>query len=365
MATVLEARVVVCCGPGGVGKTTVSATLALRAAQAGKRVCVLTVDPARRLADALGISDVGNVPIPVAGVTGGSLSALMLDPERTFDELIDRYAHDEVQAAAIKTNRLYRNLASTLSGSQEYMAMEKLYEIVESGRFDLVVVDTPPTRNALDLLDAPRRLTTFLQNRVLRALLLPTRVSLRLVSLATRAIISTIGSVAGAELLNDVVTFFQAFAGMEEGFALRANAVHERLRDPTTAFVLVSSPRRDAIEEAQFFADRLSEVGLGTAGVIINRVHLSLYEADLPVALHQAGGALGALVANLEQLQVLERREEALLVELARAVAPAPLVRIPLSLDDVHDLAGLEALGQHLGAHERSGGSTELGPASR
>ena len=351
MSTILEtvnrAEVLVCCGPGGVGKTTVSATLALKAASMGKRVCVLTVDPARRLADALGIEGVGNTPVEVPGILHGSLFALMLDTAGTFDALIDRYAIDEAQAASIKSNRLYTNLASALSGTQEYMAMEKLYELTMSGDFDLVVVDTPPTRNALDLLDAPARLTAFLQNRIFRALLSPTRAYLKAVSVATRALVSTIGSVAGAELLNDVLTFFQAFAGMEEGFSLRADAVHEQLRAASTAFLLVTSPRSDAIEEAQFFAHRLSETGLTTAGMIVNRVHPEFSSEIIGADVLNATGSLGLLAKNLQWFREMNDQERLALEGLIEAVHPAPVTKIPLSNHEVHDLVGLDRLGEY------------------
>jgi anion-transporting ArsA/GET3 family ATPase len=343
-----DADVVICCGPGGVGKTTASATLALALAEEGRRVVVLTVDPARRLAEALGIEQAGSEPVRVPGVKGGSLDALMLDAEGTFDALIDRYATSAEQAASIKANRLYQSLVGALSGTQEYMAMEKLYELCESASYDVVVVDTPPTRNALDLLDAPRRLTSFLENRLFRALLAPTRLYLRAVSMATRALLSTIGSVAGAELVDDAVTFFQAFAGMEEGFAQRAGAVHERLRAPGTAFVLVTSPRHDAIAEARFFAERLAETGMRTAGVIVNRVHPSFSAPALPEPVRSAQGDLGALVANLERIERIARHEQDALITLRSAVAPAPLATIPLTSDEIHDVAGLRRLAGHL-----------------
>jgi anion-transporting ArsA/GET3 family ATPase len=236
--------VVICCGPGGVGKTTVSATFALEAARAGRRACVVTVDPARRLADALGVESLPNTPTLVEGDWPGELYALMLDTKGTFDELITRYSANPEQVESIQSNRIYKNLAGALSGTQEYMAMEKLYELTESGRFDTVVVDTPPTRNALDLLDAPRRLTHFLENRIFRALLMPTRVYFRAVGIAAQAVLRTIAKVAGAEIVQDAVTFFQAFGGMEEGFAERASAVRALLALPSTAYVLVTSPRQ-------------------------------------------------------------------------------------------------------------------------
>ena len=343
-----EADVVVCCGPGGVGKTTVSAALGLKAALAGRRVCVLTVDPARRLADALGISSMGHEPREVPGIADGSLHAVMLDTAETFDELVERYAESPEQAQQIKENRLYGSLASAMSGTQEYMAMEKLYELVGSGDYDLVVVDTPPTRNALDLLDAPRRLNSFLSNRIFRALLTPTRAYLRALSFATQALLSTIGKVAGAELVSDAVTFFQAFSGMEAGFAERANEIHERLRSDGTAFVLITSPRDDAIEEARFFAARLEETGMKASGAIVNRIHPRFLTEPLPPEVRHATGALGALVSNLLELEEIATQERRSLDELVAALAPAPVASLPLSDEELHDLDGLSRLGRRL-----------------
>ena len=277
---VAERSVVVCCGSGGVGKTTVSATFALAAAQAGRRACVVTVDPARRLADALGVESLPNTPSEVAGDWPGHLHALMLDSKGTFDDLVERYARTPDQAEAILSNRLYQNLAGALSGTQEYMAMEKLYELVQSDEFDVVVVDTPPTRNALDLLDAPRRLTRFLENRLFRALLVPTRMSLRAVSMATQALLRTISKVAGAEIVQDAVGFFQAFEGMEDGFRSRASAVHELLADPATAYVLVTSARPDAVAEAGFFAEKLAERDVTVAALVVNRIAPSFGDGE-------------------------------------------------------------------------------------
>jgi anion-transporting ArsA/GET3 family ATPase len=346
---VTERSVIVCCGSGGVGKTTVSATFALAAARAGRRACVVTVDPARRLADSLGVQSLPNTPTEVAGDWPGHLYALMLDSKGTFDDLIHTYARTPEQAEGILANRLYQNLTGALSGTQEYMAMEKLNELVESGDFDVVVVDTPPTRNALDLLDAPRRLTRFLENRLFRALLLPTRVSLRAVGLATQALMRTLSKVAGAEIVQDAVAFFQAFEGMEEGFRTRAGSVRRLLADPSTAYVLVTSPRPDAVSEAGYFAEKLTERQISTAALIVNRVHPHFGPPEETVAAGVAatagggaGGPLAALEANMATLNDVARREEGSYAALAEQVAPAPVGLIPLFGQDVHDLGGLQ-----------------------
>ena len=364
---VADRSVVVCCGSGGVGKTTVSATFALAAARAGRRACVVTVDPARRLADALGVESLPNQPTEVAGNWPGHLHALMLDSKGTFDDLVGRYARTPEQAESILANRLYQNLAGALSGTQEYMAMEKLYELVQSAEFDIVVVDTPPTRNALDLLDAPRRLTRFLENRLFRALLVPTRMSLRAVSVATQALLRTISKVAGAEIVQDAVGFFQAFEGMEDGFRSRASAVHELLIDPATAYVLVTSARADAVAEAGFFAEKLVERERRVAALVVNRLAPSFgngeSDPDPPStevagADAGAGGSMGgspearealeAMEANLATLNAVAAREASAFAGLAAQVAPAPVGRIPLFAQDVHEVAGLERAADQL-----------------
>jgi len=343
---VSERSVVVCCGSGGVGKTTVSATFALAAARAGRRACVVTVDPARRLADALGVQSLPNTPTEVVGDWPGHLSALMLDSKGTFDDLVQRYARTTEQAESILSNRLYQNLAGALSGTQEYMAMEKLYELVHSKEFDVVVVDTPPTRNALDLLDAPRRLTRFLENRLFRALLVPTRMSLRAVGVAAQALLRTIAKVAGAEIVQDAVSFFQAFEGMEEGFRSRASAVHELLADPATAYVLVTSARPDAITEAGYFAEKLAERDVAVAALVVNRIAPSFGDgAGVPA---QPLPGMEALEANLSELNGVAAQEAQAFAGLAAQVSPAPVGRIPLFGHDVHELEGLRRAADHL-----------------
>jgi anion-transporting ArsA/GET3 family ATPase len=304
---------------------------------------VVTVDPARRLADSLGVQSLANTPTEVAGDWPGHLHALMLDTKGTFDDLIHTYAPTPDQAEGILSNRLYQNLTGALSGTQEYMAMEKLHELVESGEFDVVVVDTPPTRNALDLLDAPRRLTRFLENRLFRALLLPTRMSLRAVGLATQALLRTLSKVAGAEIVQDAVAFFQAFDGMEEGFRTRAGAVRALLADPATAYVLVTSARPDAVAEASFFAEKLTERHIATAALVVNRIHPHFGGPDGPPPdLPGPLAALAPLAANMATLNDVATHEEGSYAALAEQIAPAPVGRIPLFGQDVHDLTGLE-----------------------
>ena len=307
---------------------------------------MVTVDPARRLADALGVESLPNTPTEVQGPWPGRLHALMLDSKGTFDDLVERYARTPEQAESILANRIYQNLAGALSGTQEYMAMEKLYELVQSNEFDVVVVDTPPTRNALDLLDAPRRLTRFLENRLFRAILVPTRMSLRAVGMATQALLRTVAKVAGAEIVQDAVAFFQAFEGMEDGFRTRASAVHQLLADPETAYVLVTSARPDAVTEASFFAEELGERDVAVAALVVNRLAPSFGgDGGGSGGAGGAGGAvpgLEALEANLAELNKVAALESAAYAGLAAQVAPAPVGRIPLFGQDVHELVGLQ-----------------------
>jgi len=361
LADLVEDRsVIVCCGSGGVGKTTVAAAFALEAARRGRRACVVTIDPARRLADALGLDTLTNSPKRIDGPWPGELSALMLDPKGTFDDLVRRYSASSEQAEGILSNRMYRNLTGALSGTQEYMAMEKLYELAEEGSYDIVVVDTPPTRNAIDFIDAPRRLTRFLGHRLFQFLLMPTRAYLRAVSVATQALLRTISKVAGAEIVQDAVTFFQAFEGMEEGFRLRADHMRKLLARRTTAFVLVTSPRADTVDEAGWFADKLNESGLAVEGLVVNRMHPSFTstpEGSRTQPLPQApeGSALEALVENLRGYVAVNQREEAALAELVVQVAPSPVARVPLLDIDVTDTDGLGLVADHLFSPDSGG----------
>lgn len=329
----------------------------------------MTIDPARRLADALGLDRLDNTPRRVPGGWDGELSAVMLDAKSTFDDLVERYSQDAEQAERILSNRLYRNLTSALSGTQEYMAAEKLYELNESGEFDLVVVDTPPTRNALDFLDAPRRLTRFLENRVFRVLLMPGRASVKALSVATQAFLRTISRVAGGEIVDDAIAFFRAFEGMEQGFRDRARSVEQLLGDPGTAFVLVATPRRDAIAEAHFFSARLAESSLPVAALVVNRVHPDFWSKEaaagvigedvtttgtVPTDREQAAALLDRLRRNLDELEQVAREERRYVSELASGLEGA-VVEVPYLRDDVHDLGGLELVAAYLLGQVASG----------
>jgi anion-transporting ArsA/GET3 family ATPase len=276
----------------------------------------------------------------------------MLDTKSTFDELVVGNASSPEQGERILANRFYRNISGALSGTQEYMAMEKLYELHQRSDFDLVVVDTPPTRNALDFIDAPRRLSRFLDHRLFRMITSPGRGIVKAVNVAAQAFLRTVAKVVGAEVIDDAVAFFQAFEGMEEGFHRRADAVVALLSDDDTAFVLVASPRRDTIEEARYFAEKLGDAHIAVRALIVNRMHPrfgdGLAEAARGRAETLEGTDLGGLYRNLADFQLVASREEEHLAGLAEAVAPAPVVRVPFLSTDVHDLEGLALLAEHL-----------------
>ncbi|HEY3671755.1 MAG TPA: ArsA-related P-loop ATPase [Acidimicrobiia bacterium] len=360
-------HVVLCCGTGGVGKTTTAATFAIEGARRGRNAVVVTIDPAKRLANTLGLEHLSNSAHEIArewwdpdgdAVPGGRLHALMLDTETTFDQLVQTYARTEEQARGILSNRFYRNIAGALSGTQEYMAMEKLYELHDRGGFDLIVVDTPPTRHALDFLDAPRRLTRLLDNRLFRMLMVPTRGVVRVGGVAAAAFLKTISRVVGTEAVDDVVAFFRAFEGMEEGFRDRAAQVMQLLAADETAFVLVTSPRRDAVEEAEYFAGRLADGEFSVDALVVNRVHERYSDVE-PSSLRdrarelegrrsEASSRLAAHYANLADLEEVAVRERAELAGLEDRMGDASVVHVPELGHDVHDFAALRAVGRHL-----------------
>ena len=353
---VAERSILICAGSGGVGKTTTAAAAAVEAARRGRRACVVTIDPARRLADALGLAELTNDPRLVAGDWPGELWALMLDTKTTFDDVVAANASSPEQAQAIYGNAFYRNISAALSGTQEYMAMEKLHGLHAEDRFDLIVVDTPPTRQALDFLDAPRRLTRLLDNRVFRLLMRPTRAGLRAINVATQLFLRTVSRVVGNEVVGDAVNFFETFEGMEEGFRDRAQVVAGLLAEPLTGWVLVTSPRADAIDEAMYFARRLHASAIGIEALVVNRIHP--YFGPVPTV--AADGPLATLVANLAEIDNVARQEEDYVGALTGRVPEAAVVRVPHLDDAVHDLDGLRAIGDHLcgrGGERATGGS--------
>jgi anion-transporting ArsA/GET3 family ATPase len=347
-------EIIICSGSGGVGKTTTAAVLGMEAARLGRRAVVVTIDPAKRLADALGLGEmgIGNEPREIDGIWPGRLFAVMLDTKSTFDGLVTRYSADPEQAQRILANRFYKNISGALSGTQEYMAMEKLYELQASPDFDLVVVDTPPSRNALDFLDAPRRLTRFLDHRLYRVLMAPTRGVMKAVNAAAQVFVRSVSKVVGGEVFDDAIAFFQAFEGMEEGFKERAELVLQALSSPETSFVLVASPKRDTVQEAHFFADKLAEADLAVAALVVNRMHPHFTD-ELPEALAARADTLddsdlGGLFRNLADFALVAHREEDHLQGLADQVAPAPVIRVPFLRSDVHDLTGLDLVADQL-----------------
>jgi anion-transporting ArsA/GET3 family ATPase len=271
----------ICAGSGGVGKTTVSAAIATGMAARGAKVCVLTIDPAKRLADSLGLEELGNEAKPVdpalferEGIEmRGELWAMMLDAKATFDELVRRHAPDEESRERVLENRIYQQISNALAGSQEYMAMEKLFELHSEDRFDLLVLDTPPTRNALDFLDAPRRLTQFIEGRSLRVFMRPGGIAARVAGRGASVALSVLRRILGFDLLADLSEFFTAFSGMVDGFQERARRVNELLADPATTFVVVCGPQGEPISEAVYFHRKLVEARLPFGGVIVNKVH--------------------------------------------------------------------------------------------
>jgi len=338
---ITDSEVIVCCGSGGVGKTTTAAALGLQAARAGRRCVVVTIDPAKRLADALGVPGrLTNDPIKLTAEGPGQLWALMLDTATTFDGLVRANALSEAQANRILDNSFYRNVAGSLGGTQEYMAAERLLELSRDRRFDVVIVDTPPSRNALDFLDAPKTLARFLDHPAFKLMMVPTRRGFRVLSVAAQPILRSIGKVIGTEVLGDALAFFQGFEGMETGFRRRADEVIELLQSERTRFVLVASPRVDTIEEARFFAGRLVEKDLDVSAVIVNRATPDFGEPTGKRPRTIAGAALYDNQSQLHEMATAERQDVAPLV----ADTGRDPTWVPLLPSDVHDLDGLDTI---------------------
>ena len=357
------AKILVCTGSGGVGKTTTAAALALRGAERGRRAVVLTIDPARRLAQSMGLTVLDNTPREVDGIDrsrGGHLDAMMLDMKRTFDEIVLTHA-EPAKADAILANPFYQALSSSFAGTQEYMAMEKLGQLQATGDYDLVVVDTPPTRSALDFLDAPERLTTFLDGRMVRILLTPAKAGgkayLKVLSGSVTMFTNVITKIIGAQVLQDVSQFIAALETMFGGFRERAQGTYDLLKAPGTAFVVVAAPERDALREAAYFVERLASESMPLAGLVVNRVHRSAapsLTAERSTAaapsLEEAGGhELAAAVLRLHaDRMALAARERRLQERFSGAHPGVPVVEVAAQAGDVHDLDGLRAVGVEL-----------------
>jgi anion-transporting ArsA/GET3 family ATPase len=366
VAELLEGkRVCVCGGSGGVGKTTTSASIALGMAAQGAKVAVVTIDPAKRLANALGLRELDNEPCRVepsrlaGGIkVKGELWAMMLDPKRTFDELIERVAADPERAEEIKANRIYKELSTAVSGSQEFTAVAKLYELARDGDFDLLVLDTPPSRNALDFLDAPGRLTSFLDGRGLKAFLRPTGLGMRVLGRGAAPFLGALRKVTGVDLLSDLTTFFALLGDMTDDFNQRAEGVEKLLHSPETAFLLVTSAQQAAIDEAIWFRRTLEQSGLPFAGVIVNRVHHDLLGKSEPGDVRAEldseldSDLAGRVAANFADYHVLARRDRLGLERLGAELGDARLVLVPHLDDDVHDIAGLLRVHRFLFASE-------------
>lgn len=354
-----QTRIIVCCGSGGVGKTTTSAALALRAAERGRKVVVLTIDPARRLAQSMGIEQLDNTPRPVPGASAGegSLDAMMLDMKRTFDEVVLSQATPE-KAEQILHNPFYIALSSSFAGTQEYMAMEKLGQLYRdaeaSGSYDLIVVDTPPSRSALDFLDAPERLSSFLDGRFIRMMLAPARGPARLMSAGFSLVTGALSKVLGGQFLKDLQMFVSALDTVFGGFRARAQQTYALLQARGTAFLVVAAPEDDALREAAYFVERLQGDRMPLAGLVVNRAAVSDH-TDLSVAAAMAATErLGAesVTAGLLRIHAdrerLVARQRTLRQRFAAAHPQVASVVVPALAGDVHDLDGLREIGRLL-----------------
>jgi anion-transporting ArsA/GET3 family ATPase len=373
-------RIIVCCGSGGVGKTTTAAAIGLRAAERGRQVCVLTVDPARRLAQSMGLTSLDNTPRLVDGIdeqAGGSLHAMMLDMKRTFDEIVEAHS-DPARAAQILANPFYQSLSSSFAGTQEYMAMEKLGQLRRSDEWDLIVVDTPPSRSALDFLDAPERLGRFLDGRLIRVLTAPVKASRpfgRVLNAGLSVMTGALTKLLGGQVLRDAQTFITAFDTMFGGFRERAEATYKLLQAPGTSFLVIATPEPDALREASYFVERLDEERMPLAGLILNRVHVpigsglirsgagvtplsaarSLAAAETLEAIQNEGvpGAspasypvtVAALRLHAERMNLGER-ERRVAGSFMSTHPAVPVIEVPALPEDVHDLTGLRRVGE-------------------
>jgi len=359
-----KTEIIVCCGSGGVGKTTTAAALGLRAAEQGRNVCVLTIDPARRLAQSMGLTELDNTPRPVKdiGNSGGTLDAMMLDMKRTFDEVVEQQASPE-KAAQILNNPFYVALSSSFAGTQEYMAMEKLGQlhrqaVNEARTWDLIIVDTPPSRSALDFLDAPERLSSMLDGRFIKLLLAPAKGPARLLSAGFGIVTNALNKVLGAQVLTDMQTFVAAFDTLFGGFRQRADSTYALLQAEETAFLVVAAPESAAMREASYFVERLAEEQMPLAGLVINRVHengadgITAADAESAGRKLEGGDASDKVTADLLAVHAegirVSARETRLKKGFTAAHPGVATVSVAALAGDVHDLDGLREIGELL-----------------
>ncbi len=353
-------QIIVCCGSGGVGKTTSAAAIGLRAAESGRRVCVLTIDPARRLAQSMGLTELDNTPRPVDGIdttAGGSLDAMMLDMKRTFDDVVEAHASPE-KARQILQNPFYVALSSSFAGTQEYMAMERLGQLHAEGRWDLIVVDTPPSRSALDFLDAPERLSSMLDGRFIRLMLAPAKGPARFLTAGFGVVTAALNKVIGAQILSDMQTFIAAFDTLFGGFRQRAEATYALLQADETAFLVVAAPEDAPMREAAYFVERLEADEMPLAGLIVNRCHderaagISAADAESASPRLGSGSATDQLTSELLAVHAdrarLAAREGRVRRRFAAAHGDVAAAVVPALSTDVHDLEGLRAIAEHL-----------------
>jgi anion-transporting ArsA/GET3 family ATPase len=352
-------RIVICAGSGGVGKTTTSAALAMGMAERGLRVAVVTIDPAKRLANSLGLDGLGNEPAMVDperftehGIEmRGELWAMMLDAKRTFDALIEHLAPDAATRDEVLGNRIYQQLSSAVAGSQEFTAIAKLYELDRSGDFDVLVLDTPPSRNALDFLDAPDRLTGFFQGRAIRLFLRPAGIGGKIIGRGTGVVFGLLKRVTGVDLLQDLSVFFRSLGGMIDGFTERASGVKALLSDPGTTFVLVTSPEHEPVEETIYFHRKLREAGMPFGGLVVNRLREApAIGEDEPDGLADAlgDGLASRVMRSARELSGLAARDATNVEHLRMELDDPATVIVPQLADDVHDVDGLAQVLAHL-----------------
>ncbi|MEV6274448.1 ArsA family ATPase [Nocardia sp. NPDC051832] len=349
------ARVVVCCGSGGVGKTTTAAAIALRAAEMGRKVVVLTIDPARRLAQSLGVADLDNTPqrVELGPEFKGELHAMMLNMRRTFDDMVLEHTSPE-KAEQIFANPIYQTVASSFGGTQEYMAMEKLGQLAGRREWDLIVVDTPPSRNALDFLDAPKRLGNFLNGKMIRLIMAPGRGVGRFVTGAMSLAMRGVSTVIGGQMLKDASNFLQSLESLFGGFQDRADRTYAMLSKPGTHFLVVAAAEPDALREASFFVDRLSTEQMPLAGLVLNRTHpaLSTLRGDHALTaadqLAEADPLTASVLRIHAQRAATAKREQHLLQRFTGAHPRVPIATVTALPFEVSDLAALRAVGDQL-----------------